>query len=332
MEVETREDDVIKVIELNVGGTIMATKRSTLCQVKDSFLASMFGGSWNGTKMARDKDGRVFLDFNPNHFAVILDYLRVKAFTTSEAPLALSKIAHEEVESLKAFTTSEAPLALSKIAHEEVESFCKLVDYLGLSLDELRLPKFPMSEAFEFHSAGIKLEENGAVADSTSLESCRVVGQNIYERGVFRIKLNLGRPSFNLETPNEVGIGMIKEKLESEKKNDFSSPVFFYGWGICNTQLKVYSSKVTDNQTIPMKSHDAFEMVELVLDCDAAKLYLNTKNGEQYHVDLPRWTKYRLMIKMGYNVISKIRIVELRKQYSINSMRLPCTKGKEERT
>jgi hypothetical protein len=296
MEVETREDDVIKVIELNVGGTIMATKRSTLCQVKDSFLASMFGGSWNGTKMARDKDGRVFLDFNPNHFAVILDYLRVKAFTTSEAPLALSKI-----------------------AHEEVESFCKLVDYLGLSLDELRLPKFPMSEAFQFHSAGIKLEENGAVADSTSLESCRVVGQNIYERGVFRIKLNLGRPSFNLETPDEVGIGMIKEKLESEKKNDFSSPVFFYGWGICNTQLKVYSSKVTDNQTIPMKSQcirDAFEMVELVLDCDAAKLYLNTKNGEQYHVDLPKWTKYRLMIKMGYNVISKIRIVELRKEYS----------------
>jgi hypothetical protein len=312
MEVETREDDVIKVIELNVGGTIMATKRSTLCQVKDSFLASMFGGSWNGTKMARDKDGRVFLDFNPNHFAVILDYLRVKAFTTSEAPLALSKI-----------------------AHEEVESFCKLVDYLGLSLDELRLPKFPMSEAFEFHSAGIKLEENGAVADSTSLESCRVVGQNIYERGVFRIKLNLGRPSFNLETPDEVGIGMIKEKLESEKKNDFSSPVFFYGWGICKTQLKVYSSKVTDNQTIPMKSQcirDAFEMVELVLDCDAAKLYLNTKNGEQYHVDLPKWTKYRLMIKMGYNVISKIRIVELRKEYSISSMRLPCTKGKEERT
>ena len=127
--------------------------------------------------MALDKDGRVFLDFNPNYFAVILDYLREKAFTTSEAPMAFSKI-----------------------TPEEVESFCKLVDYLGLSLDEMWLPKFPKTEAFQFHSAGIKLAENGAVANSTSLKSCRVVGQNIYERGVSRIKLIFDeRPYFNCE-------------------------------------------------------------------------------------------------------------------------------------
>jgi hypothetical protein len=46
---ENTNDDVI---ELNVGGQRMATKRSTLCQIKGSLLASMFGGRWKGNILA----------------------------------------------------------------------------------------------------------------------------------------------------------------------------------------------------------------------------------------------------------------------------------------
>ncbi|CAB4010773.1 Chaperone dnaK2 [Paramuricea clavata] len=295
MEIKDPKDDVI---ELNVGGTIMATKRSTLCQVKDSFLTSMFGGSWDETKMARDKDGHVFLDFNPKYFAVILDYLREKAYTTSEAPLALSRF-----------------------APEEVESFIKLVDYLGLSLNEMR--KLPTTEEFELQYGAAKVDENGAVAMTKNMVHCNnaggVFGKNIYERGVFRIKLNLEKMNF-LDGDTEVRIGMVKEKLENDKEDYFSSPVAFCGWGITrpvrgrdHELLKRYNSgKIDTEADVILEREYAFKggkMVELILNCDAAKLYLNTEGCYQFHVDLPKLTRYRLMVQYIYGDF-KIRIVD----------------------
>ena len=54
------QDDVI---ELNVGGEIMATTRSTLCQVEGSLLASMFSGRWED-KLCKDKQRNYFLDLD----------------------------------------------------------------------------------------------------------------------------------------------------------------------------------------------------------------------------------------------------------------------------
>jgi hypothetical protein len=88
--------------------------------------------------MARDKAGCIFLDFNPKHFTVILNHLREKAFTNSDVWIA----------------------SMSKIASEEVEEFNKFVDYLGLG--DL-LPKFPTTEAFEFHGRCSGLQDNGTV-------------------------------------------------------------------------------------------------------------------------------------------------------------------------
>ena len=68
------DDDII---DLNVGGQKLSTTRSTLCLVEGSLLASMFSGRWEDS-LKRDKDGAVFFDFNPQHFALILDYLRQK--------------------------------------------------------------------------------------------------------------------------------------------------------------------------------------------------------------------------------------------------------------
>ena len=74
------QDDVI---ELNVGGEIMATTRSTLCQVEGSLLASMFSGRWED-KLCKDKQGNYFLDFEPAFFKPILSYLRAKKIETPE--------------------------------------------------------------------------------------------------------------------------------------------------------------------------------------------------------------------------------------------------------
>ena len=82
--------------DLNVGGAKLTTTRSTLCQVQDSLLASMFSGRW-GDNIKRDKDGAVFFDFNPQHFILILDYLCVKKIETPENPPPLPKVPEDQM-------------------------------------------------------------------------------------------------------------------------------------------------------------------------------------------------------------------------------------------
>jgi hypothetical protein len=135
------------IVYLNVGGTKMATKRSTLCQIEGSLLASLFSGRWEDN-VERDVDGHAFLDFNPKLFALVLDYLRAKKIETPSKPVLLP------------------PVAL-----EDTVNFRSLVDYLGVeqtiqnntqasgrSIDE------GIKHQFEFHSEGIVLQENGTAA------------------------------------------------------------------------------------------------------------------------------------------------------------------------
>lgn len=71
------------VIQLNVGGEIMATTRSTLCQIHGSLLATMFSGRWE-QQLCKDKQGNYFLDFDPAFFKPILSHLRAKKIETPE--------------------------------------------------------------------------------------------------------------------------------------------------------------------------------------------------------------------------------------------------------
>ena len=63
------------LVHLNVGGKLMTVKRSTLCQHKGSMLANMFSGRWEQS-LDRDEKNRVFFDFIPEHFQLILNHLR----------------------------------------------------------------------------------------------------------------------------------------------------------------------------------------------------------------------------------------------------------------
>mmetsp|Transcript_3001 Transcript_3001/g.3364 ORF Transcript_3001/g.3364 Transcript_3001/m.3364 type:complete len:316 (-) Transcript_3001:59-1006(-) len=69
---ETNPNDII---ELNIGGTHMTTTRLTLCQIKGSLLEIMFSGRWEDN-LILDKEGRIFLDVDPDYFALILKTLR----------------------------------------------------------------------------------------------------------------------------------------------------------------------------------------------------------------------------------------------------------------
>jgi hypothetical protein len=159
--VEVSDDDIIN---LNVGGKKMTTKRSTLCQVEGSLLASMFSGRWEDS-LARDEDGRIFFDFNPQYFVYILDYLRARTIATAENP---------------------APLP--KVAEDQVKHFSNLVEYLGLGdeivmsvgeTNEIVPTEIVPLEKFNLHSTGVTLEEGGKVAVHDSTRSHKyVLGEN----------------------------------------------------------------------------------------------------------------------------------------------------------
>ncbi|CAE7906736.1 KCTD3, partial [Symbiodinium microadriaticum] len=60
-------------VDLNVGGTIFETTRSTLVQQSGSFLETLLSGRY---QISRDRYGRIFLNRDPEHFRTILNFLR----------------------------------------------------------------------------------------------------------------------------------------------------------------------------------------------------------------------------------------------------------------
>jgi len=60
-------------VELNVGGTIFQTARSTLVQQSGSFLELLLSGR---PQISRDRCGRIFINRDPEHFRTILNFLR----------------------------------------------------------------------------------------------------------------------------------------------------------------------------------------------------------------------------------------------------------------
>ncbi len=276
--VEVSDDDVIN---LNVGGTKMTTKRSTLCQVKGSLFASMFSGRWE-TSLERDEDGRIFFDFNPQYFVLILDYLRAKRVATPENP---------------------APLP--KVPENQVKSFNNLIEYLGLSDEIVPAPIAP-PEKFSFHSTGVTLQEDGKVAvhDATRAHKY-VLGDNVYHQGIVRRKLKIE----SLQNSLWMLVGIVKSDVvpQNDNSNEWRGS---YGWALgCSGGQGVWKEgSYTGDNTLNALTKQG-DTVELVLDCDAAKLSLHLPTGQQFHIDLPKAQTWKLHVNF-HNPNDKIRIMD----------------------
>ena len=73
------------IVTLNVGGKIFQTSLSTLTKYPDSMLGLMFNHTTEGlAPMSKTKDGHYFLDADPEHFRVILNYLRYGKITKDD--------------------------------------------------------------------------------------------------------------------------------------------------------------------------------------------------------------------------------------------------------
>lgn len=91
MATGTSMDDIIR---LNIGGEKMvAVQRRTLCVVEDSMLASSFSGRWDAS-LTRDEQGAVFVDFAPDLFMPLLDFLRARRTQEEDDKPVLMPLVH----------------------------------------------------------------------------------------------------------------------------------------------------------------------------------------------------------------------------------------------
>eukprot|EP00929_Paragymnodinium_shiwhaense_P115623 TRINITY_DN84602_c0_g1_i1.p1 TRINITY_DN84602_c0_g1~~TRINITY_DN84602_c0_g1_i1.p1 ORF type:complete len:328 (-),score=33.86 TRINITY_DN84602_c0_g1_i1:83-1066(-) len=130
------EDDIV---ELNVGGLPFATTRSTLLSAPEgSLLRVMFRGPWD-KGLKRDRDGRVFLDFDPKLFEKVLSYLRQKGLAPPTKRLVMPGVPPEQ--------KMEFELMLEYLGMQEPHSRAILTlktccSSLAISEDRLRATKF----------------------------------------------------------------------------------------------------------------------------------------------------------------------------------------------
>ena len=275
--VDMSDDDIIN---LNVGGTKLTTLRSTLCQVEDSLLATMFSGRWQNN-IRRDQDGAVFFDFNPQDFILILDYLRVKKIETPDNPPSLPKV-----------------------PEDQSESFNSLVRYLGVS-DE-----FTPSEKFNCCSSGVTIEEGGQVAvhDQTTAHEY-VLGENLYSHGTVNLKLKLE----SFQDNHWIFVGVTKASVNQSlaSGSNRASYQWFgsYGWSLGCSGGSVWKNRTcTMDQTLKSVSKQG-DMVKLVLECKAGKLSLHLPTGQIFNIDIPKAETWRLNANF-YNRGDRICILQ----------------------
>ena len=274
--IEVKDDDIIN---LNVGGKKITTKRSTLGQVKGSLLASMFSGRWEDS-LSRDENGRIFFDWNPDYFVFILDYLRAKMIATSDNP---------------------APLP--KVPEDQRKNFLNLVEYLGLSSEIVPAEIVP-PEKFDLHSTGVTIQEGGTVAVHDSTRSHKyALGANEYQQGIVRRKLKI--ESFQNNYWMMVG---VTPKVDVVPQNDVSCRwPGSYGWTVGSSGVIWNNGSNSSASTLANLTKQG-DTVVLVLDCDAAKLSLHLPSGHQFHIDLPQSQTWKLHVNL-FGASDKIRIM-----------------------
>ena len=270
--VNVNDDDLI---DLNVGGTKLTTTRSTLCQVQDSLLATMFSGRWEDN-IKRDKDGAVFFDFNLHHFILILDYLRVKKIETPD----------------------NAP-SLPKVPEDQSESFRSLLQYLGLSNEISASSETTPSEKFNSCSSGVTLKEGGQVAVHNQTAAHEyVLGANLYSQGSVNLKLKL--ESFQNNKWMFVGVtkASISQSLASGSDRALYQWSGSYGWSLGFFGGGVWKNgSYTMDLTLRNVSKQG-DTVNLVLECEAGILSLHLPTGQKFNIDIPKAETWRLNVTL----------------------------------
>jgi hypothetical protein len=251
-------------IPLNVGGRMMAAKRSTLCQIEGSVLATKFS-EVTEDNLDRDENNNIFLDLNPKYFSIILDYLRAKSIQPTNVPFP-------------------------KLKPEEIRPFSELAIQLGLENEfSLDIPKFTQ------HGTWITLKAN-AVATHTGHN--RAVGyalSDIHRNGIIRWQLKLE------SIQSQMFIGVLKADTEPYDNRSYDMQGS-YGW-LLNVGDEIIGSAWNNGKKIYNLIADVKkgDTVEVLLNSVTAKLSLVLSPVREFHMFLPNSEGWRLHINLFHH-------------------------------
>jgi hypothetical protein len=104
-------------------------------------------------------------------------------------------------------------------------------------------------------------------------------------------------------------VGVTKGDVVPQNDSSYEWPGSYgYLLGSNGNQGVWKEGSFTEDTTLQNRTKQG-DTVELVLDCDAAKLSLHLLSGQQFHIDLPKSQTWRFHVNFnGAN--DKIRIVE----------------------
>lgn len=86
--------DTLEIVNINCSGTAFTLPRSTLCSLQDSKLAVMFSDPFINN-IPKDPEGKFYVDFNPECFSIVVDYLRNRRLRP-DAPVPTVPAVHQQ--------------------------------------------------------------------------------------------------------------------------------------------------------------------------------------------------------------------------------------------
>ena len=242
------------LVQLNIGGTIMTTRRSTLVRMPNTVLALAFTSPWSD-EITRDEQGRIFFDYDPQLFAYLLNQLRLWSSTR------------------KVFD-----LPINPIQREHFRLFCRELNFDSQLTDGIyRHDKFTKT------CGHILLDDKGLIARHTAsyrFAECR--GMNVYSSGINRITLMLKHQTID---KFNTFLGIIWAGTPMQEKS-FESPTA-YGWtGQQQVFIKGIPSAV---QGYAGYDSDICtqDTVDLILNCQLGSISLyNHRTRKTYEISV----------------------------------------------
>ena len=272
------DDDPL--VLLNIAGTHMTTRRSTLMRIPNTVLALALTSPWT-EKITRDDDGRLFFDCDPILFQYLLNQLR--DWSSSRRIFDLPKEQHER---------------------ERFRSLC-----LRLNFDSYLIDGIYRQEKFIKICGHVVLDENGLVArHDTSYRFAECRGMNVYSSGIHRIALTLKHQT---NDKYNTFIGIIWSGTPMQEKS-IESPTA-YGWA---GQKQVYLNGVP----VTMQGYGGYDSdmctndtVDITLNCQLGLISLfnhRTRKVYEIQVDLKEGCPlpWRLHINL-YGPDDRVKII-----------------------
>ncbi|CAF3391128.1 unnamed protein product [Rotaria socialis] len=246
------DDDPL--ILLNIGGTHMTTRRSTLVRIPNTALALACVTPWSES-MTRDVDGRLFFDLDPNLFQYLLNQLRDWSSSHKVFDLPKDRFERERFRSLCIKLNFESSFIDGIYRHEKFNKIC----------------------------GHVVLDDKGLLARHAGTyryAECR--GMNVYSSGINRIALTLKHQAMD-KYNTFIGIVWSGSPMQ---ESSFELPTA-YGW---TGQKQVYLKGIPS----PIQCYGGYDSdmctndkVDLILNCQLGLISLfNHRTRKNYEIQV----------------------------------------------